>query len=195
MVSLVPVIQLIIFTKLWFLLSQIREGECCNLYFDIEFLKAQNPQLAEHNQQDEMMKAFVRLVSLELQIFFLLPFRVKRRHFVDLDSSDNRKFSRHLVIRLPDNYAFINNVHCGNFVKMLHRKLVLLRELFTREHTNLKEAGEEEEEHDPFIPEDKMHSQHSLTTRDVLNQLFVRNGILYFSLLSYFKSSHSCLTR
>jgi len=43
------------------------------------------------------------------------------------------------------------------------------------EHTNLKEAGEEEEEHDPFIPEDKMHSQHSLTTRDVLNQLFVRN--------------------
>jgi hypothetical protein len=157
---------------------QIREGVCCNLYFDIEFLKAENPHIVAGGHEEALMKAFTKLVGREAQLFFALPFRVRRRHFVDLDSSDARKFSRHLILRMPDNYVFANNHHCGHFVKMLHHKLSLLRQLHAREREQAAAAavggeGEEgNEEHEPLPSQDKMAGISS----EMLDRFFVMNG-------------------
>jgi hypothetical protein len=156
---------------------------CCNLYFDIEFLKAENPHIVAGGHEEALMKAFTKLVGREAQLFFALPFRVRRRHFVDLDSSDARKFSRHLVLRMPDNYAFANNHHCGHFVKMLHHKLSLLRQLHAREREHAAAAaaaaavggeGEEEgnEEHQPPASQNKLAGISS----EMLDRFFVMNG-------------------
>ncbi len=151
---------------------------CCNLYFDIEFLKAENPHIVAGGHEEALMKAFTKLVGREAQLFFALPFRVRRRHFVDLDSSDARKFSRHLVLRMPDNYAFANNHHCGHFVKMLHHKLSLLRQLHAREREQAAAAavavgGEEgNEEHEPPASQNKLAGISS----EMLDRFFVMNG-------------------
>ena len=46
---------------------------------------------------------------------------------IDLDSSTEKKFSRHLVVRLPD-AAFADNLHCGRFVHALCSDLAAERE-------------------------------------------------------------------
>jgi hypothetical protein len=172
--------------------QKIREGKCCNLYFDIEFLKVENPHIMEGRHEEELMRAFMKLVGREIQLFFSLPFRVRRRHFVDLDSSDDRKFSRHLVLRLPDNYAFPNTSHCGHFVRMIHHKLLLLRQLYAREGAKAATAKggadgnqggvgddglEQESIEEPLVTNGKHQ-----TSREMLDRMFVTNGAL----------SHTC---
>jgi hypothetical protein len=168
---------------------------CCNLYFDIEFLKAENPHIVSGGHEEAVMKAFVKFVGREVQLFFGLPFRVRRRHFVDLDSSDARKFSRHLVLRLPDNYVFANNQHCGHFVRMLHHKLVLLRQLHARAREREKKdaataaaessdgtddrdgcsesIADVSEDHETLLPSSQDKSGLS---NEMLDRFFVMNG-------------------
>jgi len=93
----------------------IREGDLCNLYFDIEFEKEFNDKLANSEEdQEKLIKLIIDIVSKEI----LLKYNIKTsvEDVVDLDSSNKKKFSRHLIWHIP-NACFQNNIQVGIFVK------------------------------------------------------------------------------
>ncbi|KAJ3229941.1 hypothetical protein HDU81_004898 [Chytriomyces hyalinus] len=106
----------------------IRENMPCKLYFDIEFSIDLNPGL----DTDAMMVAFKELVMQELSDAFKL--RVDIQHILDLDSTTDIKFSRHLIFNIP-NTAWRSNAHVGQFVHNLAHKL-------RTEHTMLQQQSE-----------------------------------------------------
>ena len=88
----------------------IREHSPCRLYFDCEFYKEFNPTV----DGDSMMGLFTRYVATALQSYFGIM--VSLENFLDLDSSTDKKCSHHIIVHLPDNQLFLNNLHVGNFV-------------------------------------------------------------------------------
>ncbi|KAL4557033.1 hypothetical protein LXL04_035203 [Taraxacum kok-saghyz] len=87
----------------------IQEGSPCHLYFDLEFNIKEN---AEKNG-DEMVDI---LISITFEALFdKYSIEGDTNWVVELDSSTNDKFSRHLIIRLPG-VAFKDNSHVGAFV-------------------------------------------------------------------------------
>nr|GLL20114.1 DNA-directed primase/polymerase protein [Ipomoea trifida] len=86
----------------------IQEGLPCHLYFDLEFNKKAN---ADKNG-DEMVDLLIVAVFDTL----LEKYSLEGSHdwIVELDSSTEDKFSRHLIIRLPK-IAFKDNSHVGAF--------------------------------------------------------------------------------
>lgn len=97
----------------------IAENAVCKLYFDLEFDKEFNH---EHNGV-QMTESFIKIVSFFLKEEFGVS--CDRTHVLDLDSTTNSKFSRHLIYQLPKTY-FRDNYNAGNFVKMICDKLSLL---------------------------------------------------------------------
>ncbi|TPX68677.1 hypothetical protein CcCBS67573_g07081 [Chytriomyces confervae] len=106
----------------------IRENTPCKLYFDIEFSIDLNPGLDTH----AMMVVFKERVIEELSDVFQL--RINMQHILDLDSTTDVKFSRHLIFNIP-NTAWRNNAHVGQFVHNLAHKL-------RTEHTMLQQLSE-----------------------------------------------------
>ena len=53
---------------------------------------------------EKMMDAFKKMVMEELNIYYELAgdSACRLEHFIDLTSTDDKKFSRHLIVRLPD---------------------------------------------------------------------------------------------
>ena len=88
----------------------IRQHSPCRLYFDCEFYKEFNP-LIDGNQ---MVDLFIRYVATALQSYFGIM--VSLENFLDLDSSTDSKCSHHIIVHLPENQLFLNNIHVGNFV-------------------------------------------------------------------------------
>ncbi|GAB2221973.1 hypothetical protein Droror1_Dr00013170 [Drosera rotundifolia] len=87
----------------------IQEGLPCHIYFDLEFNKRENGD----KNGDQM-------VDLLLEVTFevlLDKYSLEGNHdwVIELDSSTQEKFSRHLVIRIP-RAAFKDNSHVGAFV-------------------------------------------------------------------------------
>nr|GMC67130.1 DNA-directed primase/polymerase protein isoform X1 [Ipomoea batatas] len=84
------------------------QGLPCHLYFDLEFNKKAN---ADKNG-DEMVDLLIVAVFDTL----LQKYSLEGSHdwIVELDSSTEDKFSRHLIIRLPK-IAFKDNSHVGAF--------------------------------------------------------------------------------
>ncbi|GMH34039.1 hypothetical protein BSKO_01873 [Bryopsis sp. KO-2023] len=84
--------------------EMVREGYPCHLYFDLEYEKEQNEDLDGCRMVEELvakLDGFLRKwLGLTLADSFIL----------ELDSTTDIKFSRHLVIRLP-NHAFKDNSH------------------------------------------------------------------------------------
>jgi hypothetical protein len=73
----------------------IRERRPCHLYFDVEFCRRANPRL----DGERSVAALLRCVSDAFSRCFDLE--VEPEWVVELDSSTDRKFSRHLVVRVP----------------------------------------------------------------------------------------------
>mmetsp|Transcript_3699 Transcript_3699/g.4361 ORF Transcript_3699/g.4361 Transcript_3699/m.4361 type:complete len:635 (-) Transcript_3699:99-2003(-) len=92
----------------------IREGTPCRLYFDIEFNKVANPNI-DDDANEMLMNEFISELSTELQSLFNIT--INRKNIVDLDSSTDKKFSRHLIIHLPKGQLFADAPTCGIFVK------------------------------------------------------------------------------
>ena len=91
----------------------IEEGQLCRLYFDLEFYKNENPNLNGFSLLDML---------INIVCFYLLrKFNIhcSRGNIMDLDSSTEDKFSRHLIFHLPQ-AIFANNIECGNFVKYVY---------------------------------------------------------------------------
>ncbi|EPS68297.1 hypothetical protein M569_06472, partial [Genlisea aurea] len=87
----------------------IQEGLPCHLYFDLEFNKKENTG----RNGDEMVDLLITVVFHALVDKYSIT--ADEDCLIELDSSTEEKFSRHLIIRLP-NVAFKDNSHVGAFV-------------------------------------------------------------------------------
>ncbi|KAK4793092.1 hypothetical protein SAY86_023527 [Trapa natans] len=87
----------------------IQEGSPCHLYFDLEYSKKENPD----KDGDEMVETLISAVLLVLNEKYSI--QGNQEWILELDSSTEDKFSRHLVLRIPK-FAFKDNSHVGAFV-------------------------------------------------------------------------------
>ncbi|XP_041363519.1 DNA-directed primase/polymerase protein-like [Gigantopelta aegis] len=95
----------------------IPEGAVCKLYFDLEFDKEKNPM----KNGNEMVHTLFKYVSFWMKHQFGVT--CTRSDVLDLDSSTNKKFSRHLIFQLTD-VAFKDNTHAGKFVNYIFNILL-----------------------------------------------------------------------
>nr|XP_018681351.1 PREDICTED: DNA-directed primase/polymerase protein isoform X4 [Musa acuminata subsp. malaccensis] len=87
----------------------IKEGLPCHLYFDLEFDKTVN---ADKNVDD--MVDILMSVTFDI-LFDKYAIEANDGWIIELDSSTTKKFSRHVIIRIPK-VAFKDNSHVGAFV-------------------------------------------------------------------------------
>ncbi|XP_052205564.1 uncharacterized protein LOC127810238 isoform X2 [Diospyros lotus] len=99
----------------------IQEGLPCHLYFDLEFNKRDNIE----KNGDEMVDL---LISVVFDALFE-KYSIEGDHgwIVELDSSTEEKFSRHLIIRIKKT-AFKDNTHAGAFVAEICSRIISGRE-------------------------------------------------------------------
>ncbi|CAI8593719.1 unnamed protein product [Vicia faba] len=87
----------------------IQEGLPCHLYFDLEF----NTRVNIGKNGDDMVDLLISVVLEALHEKYEI--HGERDWIVELDSSTEDKFSRHLILRIPK-AAFKDNSHAGAFV-------------------------------------------------------------------------------
>ncbi|XP_024615675.1 DNA-directed primase/polymerase protein isoform X2 [Neophocaena asiaeorientalis asiaeorientalis] len=102
------------YTQLWFYYKSRRnllhcyevipENAVCKLYFDLEFNRLANPGA----DGKKMVALLIEHVCKALQQFYRV--RCSAEDVLNLDSSTNEKFSRHLIFQLHD-VAFKDNIH------------------------------------------------------------------------------------
>lgn len=99
----------------------IQEGLPCHLYFDLEFNKRENME----KKGDEMVDLFLVVVFDALRE----KYQIEANHdcVIELDSSTKEKFSRHVILRLPQT-AFKDNLHAGAFVAEVCSRINISRE-------------------------------------------------------------------
>ncbi|XP_063493789.1 DNA-directed primase/polymerase protein isoform X14 [Symphalangus syndactylus] len=98
----------------------IPENAVCKLYFDLEFNKPANPGA----DGKKMVALLIEYVCKALQELYGV--NCSAEDVLNLDSSTDEKFSRHLIFQLHD-VAFKDNIHVGNFLrKILQPALDLL---------------------------------------------------------------------
>ncbi|XP_009206217.2 DNA-directed primase/polymerase protein isoform X6 [Papio anubis] len=98
----------------------IPENAVCKLYFDLEFNKPANPGA----DGKKMVALLIKYVCKALRELYGV--NCSAEDVLNLDSSTDEKFSRHLIFQLHD-VAFKDNIHVGNFLrKILQPALDLL---------------------------------------------------------------------
>lgn len=128
----------------------MRENTPCHLYFDLECSRVANPEVDEA-RGDVLINHLVDLVREELMHTDEIDatnFDVSE-HVIELDSTSETKFSRHIVVRLPDGQMFENNAQCRHFVQKLWRRVESRRDedercraLFLKKDTESEDATE-----------------------------------------------------
>ncbi|XP_071412411.1 DNA-directed primase/polymerase protein isoform X2 [Pithys albifrons albifrons] len=99
----------------------IPEKDACKLYFDLEFYKPAN--LGADGKS--MVAKLIELVSQKLKE--LHDVNCSTKDVLNLDSSTDEKFSRHLIF-LPQKTVFKDNKHVGNFVRTVLQPAIRLME-------------------------------------------------------------------
>ncbi|XP_012674306.2 DNA-directed primase/polymerase protein [Clupea harengus] len=97
----------------------IPEGAVCKLYFDLEFQRAWNPSL----DGGRMVAQLIQYVCEKLHELYGL--KCSSKDVLNLDSSTEDKFSRHLIFLLP-NAAFKDNSHVGRFIHAIVRPVLIM---------------------------------------------------------------------
>ncbi|XP_077575790.1 DNA-directed primase/polymerase protein isoform X1 [Stigmatopora nigra] len=87
----------------------IPEGAVCKLYFDLEFHKPSN----QGADGKKMVSMFIQYVCEKLKEVY--SEECSASNVLNLDSSTDEKFSRHLIFNLQ-NAAFKDNIHMGAFI-------------------------------------------------------------------------------
>ncbi|XP_074185945.1 DNA-directed primase/polymerase protein isoform X5 [Rhinolophus sinicus] len=90
----------------------IPENAVCKLYFDLEFNKVANPKA------DGKMMVALLIEHVCKSLEELYGVNCSAEDVLNLDSSTDEKFSRHLIFQLHD-VAFKDNIHVGNFVRKI----------------------------------------------------------------------------
>ncbi|KAG8453690.1 hypothetical protein GDO86_000356 [Hymenochirus boettgeri] len=91
----------------------------CKLYFDLEFYKPANPGADGR----KMVSLVIEYFSKKLEEFYGI--KCSSECVLNLDSSTEEKFSRHLIFVLPD-AAFKDNIHVGHFIKTVAQPMLSL---------------------------------------------------------------------
>ena len=108
----------------------IRAGYPCRFYMDLEFCKVLNPDvIGEYHMitlRHYIKEMFLKKLGVNLELY-RLPWRQNddplRGTVIELDSSNDVKFSRHLVVNLQSRCLFRNTEHVNEFATHLHHKL------------------------------------------------------------------------
>ncbi|XP_063258201.1 DNA-directed primase/polymerase protein isoform X2 [Prinia subflava] len=108
-------------TSLMHCYEVIPEKDACKLYFDLEFYKPVNPDADGKN----MVMKLIELVSQKLKELY--DVNCSSKDVLNLDSSTDEKFSRHLIF-LPQKTVFKDNTHIGNFVRTILQPAIRLME-------------------------------------------------------------------
>ncbi|KAI5009084.1 hypothetical protein ZWY2020_010132 [Hordeum vulgare] len=98
----------------------IQEGSPCHIYFDLEF----NAKLNKKRDADEMVDTLVSVTFSALQDKYSIE--GQEEWIIELDSSNEEKFSRHLIIRIPK-IAFKDNSHVGAFISEICSRIAAQR--------------------------------------------------------------------
>ena len=100
----------------------IETSQCCKLYIDVEYYKAENP----HKDGEKAVRRLIQLIFEKLRSDHGVP--TSEEDCLILEASNIEKFSIHLIFF---NTKFDSNVTCGHFVKdMMSRCQEEDRELF-----------------------------------------------------------------
>ncbi|XP_044153452.1 DNA-directed primase/polymerase protein isoform X2 [Bufo gargarizans] len=92
----------------------------CKLYFDLEYYKPANPGA----DGKKMVALVIEFFCKKLEDCFGV--KCSADYILNLDSSTEEKFSRHLIFLLP-NAGFKDNIHVGNFIKSALQPLLSLK--------------------------------------------------------------------
>ncbi|CAM0905758.1 unnamed protein product [Alopecurus aequalis] len=98
----------------------IQEGSPCHIYFDLEF----NAKINQERDADEMVDILVAVTFSALHDKYSIE--GQEEWIIELDSSNEEKFSRHLIIRIPKT-AFKDNSHVGAFVSEICSQIAAQR--------------------------------------------------------------------
>ncbi|KAL3799237.1 hypothetical protein HJC23_012962 [Cyclotella cryptica] len=98
----------------------IRENTPCRLYFDLEYCKKANAHIS-NTDSEVLMTEFIE--ELRSQFLAVYNITLTRSCVVDLDSSTSKKFSRHLIIHLPNGELFADAQSAGYFTKQFVSRL------------------------------------------------------------------------
>eukprot|EP00956_Cyclotella_meneghiniana_P025623 scaffold53750_cov52-Cyclotella_meneghiniana.AAC.3 len=90
----------------------------CNL--DLEYCKTSNQEISI-TESEELLTQFIHELCYQFSITYNIT--LSRSNIVDLDSSTAIKFSRHLIIHLPNSELFENTQSAGLFAKQLVGRL------------------------------------------------------------------------
>ncbi|NXQ44983.1 PRIPO protein, partial [Catharus fuscescens] len=108
-------------TSLMHCYEVIPEKGACKLYFDLEFYKPANPDA----DGKSMVMKLIELVNQKLKELY--DVNCSSKDVLNLDSSTDDKFSRHLIF-LPQKTVFKDNTHIGNFVRTILQPAIRLME-------------------------------------------------------------------
>ncbi|XP_057871559.2 uncharacterized protein LOC131077968 isoform X2 [Cryptomeria japonica] len=100
----------------------IQEGSPCHLYFDLEY------NCTANLNADGVAMVDLLLSVISDAMLDIYSFNFETDWTVELDSSTTEKFSRHLVVHMP-NAAFKDNSHVGAFVGEICARIANLREV------------------------------------------------------------------
>ncbi|XP_010863692.2 DNA-directed primase/polymerase protein [Esox lucius] len=97
----------------------IPEGAVCKLYFDLEFHRPSNSR----RDGKVMVASLIQYVCEKLKDVFGIE--CSEKDVLNLDSSTEEKFSRHLIFILP-NAAFKDNIQVGQFIHAILQPVLSL---------------------------------------------------------------------
>jgi hypothetical protein len=87
----------------------VREGRACNLYLDLEYSIEHNPAI----DGDRAVRQLLLFMLDEIRRVFHVECDI--HCCIDMDSSTDTKFSRHVTLVVPG-HAFLDNAHVGRSV-------------------------------------------------------------------------------
>ncbi|XP_013863163.1 DNA-directed primase/polymerase protein isoform X2 [Austrofundulus limnaeus] len=95
----------------------IPEGAVCKIYFDLEFHKPSN----RGSDGKSMVSLLIQYVCDKLMEVYGI--KCSAKNILNLDSSTEEKFSRHLIFILQ-NAAFKDNIHVGKFIHAILQPVI-----------------------------------------------------------------------
>ncbi|XP_075496443.1 uncharacterized protein LOC142533517 [Primulina tabacum] len=123
----------------------IQEGLPCHLYFDLEF----NKRVNAGRNGDEMVDLL--LIVIFDALLEKYSFQGNHDMVVELDSSTEEKFSRHLIICMPKT-AFKDNSHVGAFVAEICSRIYNYKERDANiQKLFVSKDSSSDSQHQPFV--------------------------------------------
>jgi len=155
----------------------IPESTPCRLYFDLEFSIKANPHITLEDRES-LVEEFIAEIITEFKMVHDIS--ITRSCIVDLDSSTSTKFSRHLIVHLPNGELFADTFAAGQFVKrfvlrlstdeaLKKRHTILAKYLFVNKKAQKTNEGTQEK--------DSMNAQHEDISRNKNLTCFVDLGV------------------